>query len=253
MGNENSATMMAENAGNESLGAGLQAAKPKSRTRKLMKFLVLGSVSLLALLFVARFIWVVSGSNQWEFFGEKNGVKVYTLKSPGSDLIQAKGIFRVHATLASVVKLLREPDTCKDIGCVESYVIERVDEQLEYSHFRVNFRPPFRPRDFVVRSQVYQSPHTGEVLVEFVAAPGKAPLNDCCLRVNVMNNTWRLTPVENGQVEIEYVLNMNEGGFIPDILLNMTHPKMLFNLRGLQALLNKDKLQTAKLDFIKER
>ena len=258
MGNKDSVAVLAKSSENETLVAGsriteINPAKPKTRAKKLLKALLLGGMSLLALLFVARFIWVISGSNQWEFFGEKNGIKVYTLKAPGVDLLQAKGIFRVHSSLAGVVKLLRDPDTCKDLGCFESYDIERVDDQLEYSHFRINLPPPFRPRDFVIRSQVYQSPNTGEVMVEIAAAPGKAPLNNCCVRVNTMNNTWRLTPLKNGEVEIEYILNMNEGGFLPDILLNTTHPKTLFNLGIVETLLNKEKLQTAKLDFIKEK
>jgi hypothetical protein len=258
MGNENSVAVLAKSSENETSAANpgttaIKPTKPKTRAKKVSRALLLGGVSLLALLSVARFIWVASGSNQWEFFGEKNGIKVYTLKAPGVDLIQAKGVFRVHSSLAGVIKLLRDPNTCKDLGCVESYDIERVDDQLEYSHFRINLPPPFRPRDFVIRSQVYQSPNTGEVIVEIAAAPGKAPLNNCCVRVNTMNNTWRLTPLENGQVEIEYVLNMNEGGFIPDILLNTSHPKTLFNLGIVETLLNKEKLQTAKLDFIKER
>jgi hypothetical protein len=67
-----------------------------------------------------------------------------------------------------------------------------------------------------------------------------------------MNNTWRLTPLENGQVDIEYVINMNQGGFVPDLFLNVGTPRfMLLILPNLQGFLNREKYRDAKFDFIK--
>ena len=86
------------------------------------------------------------------------------------------------------------------------------------------------------------------------AAPDKAPPNDCCFRVTEMNNTWRLTPLENGLVEIEYVFNTNMGGFMPALSLNTRRPKFVVSvLSKLQEFLDKKKYQDAKFDFIKER
>jgi hypothetical protein len=253
MGNDKSVPTLEESVGNENSIAKPKVAKPTRWVRRFTKGLLLGSVFLLALVFVAHLIWEFSGSNRWESVGERNGVRVYTLKAPGSDLIQAKGVFRVRSTLAGIEKLMLDPDTCKDVGCYGEYVIEQVDDQMRYDYFRMDYPFPFRPRDFVVRSQVHQSPHTKEVLIEFAAAPDKAPVNDCCVRVTTMDNTWRLTPLEDGQVEIEFIANLNEGGFIPDLLLNMAHYKMMYNLYKLQPLFSKDKYQNAKVDFIKEK
>jgi hypothetical protein len=69
-----------------------------------------------------------------------------------------------------------------------------------------------------------------------------------------MYNTLRLTPLGNGEIEIEYVMNMHDGGYIPDLLLNINRPKFVHKvLLGFQKFLDKEKFRTAKLDFIQEK
>lgn len=226
--------------------------KPGMWLKRLIKVLLLVSVSLVALLFVARLIWRFSGSNQWEFVGERNGVKVYSLKAPGSDLETVKGVVRVRSTLASLAKMTQDADLCTDLGCYESKMLERVDDQVQYFSCRFDFPFPFHTRELVVRTQTYQNPHTKEILVWVAAAPDKTPPNDCCFRVTDMNNTWRYTPLGDGQVEVEHVENANGGGYVPDLVLNMGRRNIMFTaLPKLQDILNK-KYQNAKLDFIKE-
>jgi hypothetical protein len=227
-------------------------AKPKRLVKQVLKVLVLVGVCLAALFFVARLIWRFSGSNQWEFVQEVKGVKIYSLKAPGLDLKQFKGIVRVRSTLASIIKFMQDPEICPDVGCHDLKVIERVDDQLQYWSFRYSLPFPFQTREFVTRVQVSQNQQTKEVLMWVAAAPDKTPPHDCCFRVTDMNNTWRLTPLENGQVDIEYVINMNQGGFVPDLFLNVGTPRfMLLILPNLQGFLNREKYRDAKFDFIK--
>jgi hypothetical protein len=228
-------------------------AKPKAWLRRLLKGLLYVSLSLVALFFVARLIWRFSGSNQWEFHGEKNGVKVYTLKEPGSDVRQVKGITRVHSTLAALVMLMKDPDICPEIGCKAAYTLERDGEQLQYDYFQMDL-PPFRPRDVLVQTYFHQNPKTKEVFFEVSAAPAKVPLNPCCFRVTDMNNTLRFTPLGNGEVEIEYLLKENEGGFVPDLYLNMVRPQiMYYGLPELQKFVNRKKYQDARFESIEEK
>lgn len=230
------------------------AAKPKTLQRKFLRLVAIAGVSVVVIVLLVGGIWRFSGSNQWELVGEKKGVKIYSLKAPGSDSQKFKCVFRVHSTLAGLVRLMRDPDACDDMGCYESHIVDRIDDQLQYSTFRYKLPAPFLPREFVVRILVHQSPGTGEVLVNYGAALGKTPPNDCCVRVSDMNNTWRLTPLGNGEVDVEVIMDMNEGGFVPNLVLNAARPRALFKvLPNIQRILNKEKYQTAKLDFIKER
>jgi hypothetical protein len=159
----------------------------------------------------------------------------------------------VRSTLAGLVKFVLDPTVCPEFGCTGSLI--EGDDQVQYVHsyVRYNFPSPFRPRELVMRVMVYQNPHTKEVTAWAAAAPDKVPRNECCVRVTQMNNTWRYTPLGNGEVEVEYILNMDEGGFMPDLLLNTFRAKAMFSVfPKLQKVLNREKYQNAKFDYIKE-
>jgi len=225
--------------------------KPKMSSRRLSKTLWLWAISLAGVFFITRAIWTVSGSNQWEFHSEKNGVKVYTLKMPGSSLRQVKGVTRVHSTVARLVEMVRDPSVCADIGCSEARTLERVNDHLQYDYFQLKVSP-FQRREFVVQEQFHQNPDTKAVSMSVSAVPDKIPPNPCCFRVTQLSNSFQFTPLGNGEVEIEYVVYQNEGGFIPDLLLNWKRPQIMYHLHQLQDLANREKYANAKFDFIKE-
>lgn len=229
-------------------------AKIKKWSVRLLIVLSIVGVSLVAVFFVGHTIWKFSGSNQWEFEFEKKGVKVYSLKTPGMDRIQIKGVVQARATLSHIVRYNQDPTICRLTGCIESRVIERVDDQVQYNTFRYNFPYPYKPREYVVRVQFHQNPSTKELLLVYAAAPDKLPPNSCCFRVTDMNNTWRFTPLENGMVEVEQVLNMSDGEFMPDWWSNRNKLEaMAARLSSMQARWDKKKYPDEKIDFIKEQ
>lgn len=221
--------------------------------RRLGKILFRAAVSLVVLLFFAQLIWKFSGSNKWEPVLEKDGIKIYSLKAPGSDLKQFKAVGRIHSTLPGIVAWLQDPNACLVQGCTGSYIIEQVGEQLQYDYFQYDWAP-FGKRDFVITSQFYQNPNTKEVVMTVGANPDKVPLKDGFFRVTNLNNRWRLTPLENNQVEIEIENNMDPGGTVPTAMFNMRRPRGMYQiLSHLEGWVSKEKYQTAKFDFIKNK
>jgi hypothetical protein len=229
-------------------------AEPKiSIGKRILKGLPIGIISLMALCFVAHAIWRYSGSNQWRLIAEQNGAKVYALKQPGSDLEQFKGVVRVHSSLSGIVAWLQDPDTCRDANCDDPNTIENVDDQLQYVSYRFRMPGLFQAREFVIRARFHQIPRTKELWAEYAAVPDKAPPTTGSLRVTNMNNTWRATPLGNGEVELEYAMNMDWGGFFPDVLSNVVRPQyLLMQLQKMQGYLDRPKFKAAKYDFIKE-
>lgn len=223
--------------------------------KRLGKGLLYAIVAIFALGFVAKTIWKYSGSNQWELVAEnkKAHTKLYVLKSPGTGLEQVKAIGRMKTSLAGIVKFYQDPEVCDDMGCNNSRVLERIDDQLIYTTFRFPYPRPFRDREMIVRAHFSQNPKTKELLLEYSALPELLPPNDCCFRVTRMNNTWRFRPLGNGEVETEVVLNMDDGGFMPDFLVNTLRRRLLLRLFPYtEKLLNVPKYQQAKYDFVQE-
>lgn len=234
--------------------------------RKLGRGLLYTIAALLVLGFVGKTIWKYSGSNRWELVAEREArrsqrdptmwlpaVKVYALKSPGTELEQTKVVVRVKSTMAGIVKFMQDPDVCKRVGCTDSRVLERVSDQWMYTTFRYPYPRPFRDRELVLSVNFAQNPKTKELLLQYSAVPDFLPANDCCFRVTRMNNTWRFRPVGNGEVEAEVVVNLDEGGFVPEFLSSHLRRRVL--LRGVPytaGLMQKPEYQQAKFDFVQE-
>ena len=219
--------------------------------RILIKALGVGALGIVGVYLVAGAIWKYTGSNTWEFKQENNGVKVYTLKAPGSSLLQVRGVVTIRSTLDGMVEFMQDPTVCDKIGCYESRMIDHVDDSLQYYTFRYDYPLAFKTREFVVKLQAYQFPESGEVLLEFTSAPEKLPNNDCCFRITDLKNSWKLRPLGNGEIEVQYTMNMNEGGFLPPILVNTIRPQVMLNLLpSLERLVSEEKYQEAQFEFI---
>jgi len=223
---------------------------------KTMKFLSLGTLVLIAILAISHLVWKSSGSNQWELEIDKDGVKVYALKSPGSSMKQFKGVTRVKTTMNRVVAAMMDTDiqNCAEWvpGCVDGKSVESWNSQgMYYIHFyHVNYPRPFSPREFLLKTQFTQDVQSKVVLVEFIAVPDKLPKTDSCFRVEHMHNRWRYTPLENGEIEVEYIGDMDVG--IPYYLFNYGAPRTIHKLlSALPRLMNKEKYQHADYAFIK--
>lgn len=195
--------------------------------RKLAKIVLIGCLSLAAIAVAAHVIWKYSGSGEWQLQAQKNGITIYSLKTPGSTKKKFKGIGRVRATLPTVMASSMDVDICKWAGCYDARMFERVDERRQFYDFRMNYPFHFHPREFVVAQHMSRVPDTQALLVEITAAPEKLPTNDCCVRVEHMNNSWRYTPLKNGELEVEYVIDVDEGGYFPYFLANLGTPMFI--------------------------
>lgn len=226
----------------------------KNKFKKVLKYLLFGTSSLIAILFLLNWIWMMSGSNQWKLEREKDGVKVYTLKSPGSRFIKVKAIGRIRSTLAGIVRLAIEP-SCEDVGCYDQRLIARIDSLPGYYYytFRFDLPFPFATREFVILTTFSQNPQSKEIFIDIIATPNKIPPDECCVRVAQMHNTWRFTPLENGEVDVEFVADTDPGGGVPYFLTNLGAPSGSYDiLIRLQEILNKEKYQNAKIDYVQE-
>ena len=222
--------------------------------RKLGKFVFVASVILAVVALAAHLVWKYSGSNQWEPIGvSKKGVKLYALKKPGETVKQFKGVVRVRSTLHNVMAASQDPSICENVDCYESRMFERVSERSQYYTFRWPYPFGFQTREFVTEqrfSLVPAGPKSQALLVEVIATPDKLPPNDCCVRIETMHNTWKYTPVGNGELELEYVINMDDGGYFPYVLANFGAPEFIkYMLPTMQAVFDRQKLKSPNARF----
>lgn len=234
----------------------METSSSLKRPGKLIVRFLKYSLWVIFLLLMTFMIWqwasLMSGSNEWELIQDENGVKVYSIKAPGSNLKRFKSVTRVKATLGSFVKMMKDPNACGNF-CSDGKLIEEINPLLQYSSYRSNMPSPFKPREIVVMIRFSQNSQTKELLTEVIATPNKVPRDPCCVRSTHKYNTWRLTPLPGGEVEMEFTFDEDFGGAVPAFLINLIMSKYMYEvLSHMQEILDQEKYKNAKLEFIEE-
>lgn len=231
-------------------------AKPKRfAPRRLLKFAAYGAISLAILFAIADLVWKMSGSNEWELSKDEAGVKLWTLKTPGSRLVKVKSTVQLKSTLSGMSKLLEDLDSCVDAECFDAKMIERLETPPgQYSAF-VRFKydvPGVHVQEYVLYQQRFQDPETKQIKVDLIAAPDRIPRDECCVRITHLHNTWLLTPRKDGHVDVVFTQDTDAGG-LPYPLANIGLIEGTFEvMKGMQALMDKPRYRVDSYEDIQE-
>ncbi|WP_395787565.1 hypothetical protein [Aquimonas sp.] len=236
-------------------------ARPRSRLMRLLRLSTYLLAGLVLFIFLVNLLWKASGDNQWHLEFERNGVQVYSLKEPGTYNKRFRALTRTDYTLTHLVAGLIENatlDNCLNSipDCVDLKVISPWDSKTmsDTVLWKLGLPAPFTAREIVIRSQVSQDPVSRAVTIDVIAAPNSAPRNPDAIRLTHVQNRWIYTPKENGQVEIEFIQDMDMGGTFPRFLLNLAGAEEVYKFihDQLPQLLDKTELRGVRYDFIKE-
>ncbi|WKD49184.1 hypothetical protein [Microbulbifer spongiae] len=193
-----------------------------------------------------------SGTGEWQLIREDNGVQVYSLKEPGTTLMRFKSSTKVNATLGAFVKMIHDPNACGSF-CHDGKLIEQVADNIQYSSYKTNMPLWFKRREKLVMIHTQQNPETGQVVTNIIAAPNRSERDPCCLRTTHKHNIWTMTPMENGQVKVEFVFDEDFGGNMPGFLVNSVMKKYMYRVMyHMQSLLDRELYKDATVDFIQE-
>jgi len=231
--------------------------KPKGRIRK---FLLRSVLALIVALTVAHFVWKNSGSSQWEKVGERNGVTVYAMKTPGTPLKKFKAVWKIRSKVSRFVMWASDqnPDPKYSMRAQAGHYDHRIIEEhgdlrATWSTWKQPFGKYLTPRQFVVRVGFSQNPVTKTLLYAVTGEPEKIPLDDCCVRVPVMTNRWTVTPLKTGELEVEWFIDMDLGGAVPYVMQNAVLPKGLYRFPPrVQMLLDQERYKNAQYSWIQE-
>lgn len=234
--------------------------KRDSVLRRVLKYALMGVVSLIAVITVANWLWAASGSNEWELAIDKDGTQVYTLKTPGSTVLKVKGVTTTDEfTLDNIIAPFLDEsiqDNCGEWveGCTSYDIIKpwNPTTQTNVTMWTVSLFPPFAPREFLFLGKVSQDPETKAVTLENIAVPNKVAPNDCCVRLHHAHNVWTYSPVDDGGIRIEFISDVHMGGLFPMLMVNLAGPSEIHKMltEDNPELLRKAKYREADLDFI---
>jgi hypothetical protein len=122
----------------------------------------------------------------------------------------------------------------------------------ETYHYQTTEMPwPVQNRDLIVHTVIKQDPNTKVITMDCTGAPDYRPVSKDYIRIRSYKAYWILTPKPNGIVEIDYTLNFDPGGNLPEWAVNMVAAegpmKTVKNLRTRVA-----DYKNVKLNYIKD-
>ncbi len=243
------------------VGAPDARAKASSgRWGRRLKRALIGVSAVVSALYAAEWMWIQSGSNQWELQMDERGAQIYTMKSPGSAMVKIRGVvqskeFSLSNHLAPFLDASIQDDCAKWVeGCIRYQVIKPFDPrtQSNVTMWTVAVFPPFMPREFLLQGNLSQDPLTKVVTLENIAVPNKLPQNDCCVRLTHVHNVWRYEPMADGSIKVEFLSDLDMGGSFPKILLNLGAPGEIHKMLTVDnpKQLRQEKYRQASLYFI---
>jgi hypothetical protein len=221
--------------------------KPKGRIRK---FLLRSVVVLFVVAIVAHLIFKYSGSGQWETVGVKKNVTVYSMKVPGDNIKKFKAVWKIKSTMSRFAAFVQDETYDLKLGYYDIREFEQ-KEQSHYSAWKGPFPGPLKTRQYVIKNDFSQDPATKALTFQITAAPDKLPPDDCCYRVKLMDNRWKLTPQGNGEIEVEWTVDMDMG--LPYPMANqMQEYGMFWFAPRVQKYLNLARYDNARFDWLEE-
>jgi len=206
---------------------------------------------------LGTFIWIHSGSNEWQLSSEEDGIKIWTRKVRGDSLLRVKAQMHAKARLSSVLAILEETEVLdKSIGIDKVNVLEKKDTPLlhvEYHHYVHNMPQPIGAREFILQTNYAQDPKTRQLDLNVLAAPNKLPPVNDLVRVNHLNNIWTMTPRAHGEIDLTMIADIDLGGNLPFFAKNLIMPfgiKELF--KSIRTMSAQDRYRNAAIPHIAE-
>jgi hypothetical protein len=209
----------------------------------------------LLLLLVAMSSAVYAG-NDWKLKKDKNGIKIYLRKVPGSPLKEFMGVVYFKNTrLSSLVAVLDDTSSYPRWmhKCIEARLLKQVSLYNRLSYTVTDAPWPVSDRDLVAYSEITQDAKTGAVIIRISARPDYLPANKKRVRVPRMKGSWTFVPAGQGTIKVVYRMHSDPGGSLPAGLANMAVVDLPFRtLTELRKIVKEGKYANARYELVKE-
>lgn len=163
-------------------------------------------------------------ADNWELKKEKDGVKVYSRNIQGSDNKEVRATFFLKTSMNSLIALLCDVPGFKDwvYHCGEVAILSKISSNEKYYYQKTTVPWPVSDRDVIIHSQWKQDTVTKIIEIHGSGIPDYIAEKDGLVRIRKFSNSWKLTPLKNGVIQIDYQVNVDPGGSIPAWLANLT-------------------------------
>jgi hypothetical protein len=190
----------------------------------------------------------------WRLKKEQSGIKIFMRSNQRSSFNEIKVEMKIRSNLSSLIALLLDVPNHREwvYNVKTSYILKKVAENELFFYEVIDSPFPASDRDLAVHLKIAQEPETKILDISATGIPGYIPQKKNIVRVPVSNETWKVTPINNNTLQIEYFLEIDPGGSVPAWLINNFAEKGPYeSFRHLQEQVDKPKYKTAVIPFIR--
>ncbi len=213
---------------------------------------------LLILLFWVAFVGIFPAKAQnsvWKCVKHKDDIWVYSRKSDTTNFRVVKVTTQLKTTLSSLVRLVTDfPDNKNWVFLNEkTEILKKENPHLWILYSQTDAPWPVTDRDIVSKTVLSQDSVTKIVTIRGEAIPKYRPIDPNYVRIPFARSQWRFIPLKDSLVEIEFKLELDVGGNIPQWLANMAATEGPYQtIRRFRKEIQRKKYRDAHLSFIKE-
>ena len=161
---------------------------------------------------------------QWRLEKDKNGIKIWTRKTPNSNLKEYKAISTFNVSSDKITGLFRKVSSYEkwsykvEPGSVK--IIKKISDN-DFYLYNVIAAPLIKKRDVISHVRINSPDANGVILINMDAASDSVAEKEDGVRIKKMKAFFKITPLGNNKIQLEHQANSSPGGNIPDFMTNM--------------------------------
>jgi len=189
----------------------------------------------------------------WTLKQDNEGIKVYTKDMGNSPFKAIKTVCTIESSLTRLTAVLLDINSSTDwVYATKSCKLLAQSSPAELVYYsEVEVPWPASNRDFIVSLKVSQDKKSKAVTVTGENRKDYLPVNKNIVRIPQSYSKWYIQPLQKGQVQIEYILQVDPGGMVPAWLINLFAARgPIESFKNLRKQVKKDIYNRVKIDFI---
>jgi ribosome-associated toxin RatA of RatAB toxin-antitoxin module len=178
-------------------------------------------VQLLILFTTAILINNNAFGQDWELAKNKKGISVYTRQSEGSNVkeFKAETVIKSDAekVLEYIINVESYPQWYSDSKSTE--LLKKIDANNLVFQMEMKVPFPFANRDMVSKMNIVRD--GSSIQVKIINVPDYIGEKKGIVRMPIAEGSWKLTPMANDNLRIDYSFSGDPSGNIPTWIVNM--------------------------------
>jgi START domain len=154
---------------------------------------------------------------------QKDGIKVYSCPTVGSEFKTVMAEFELKATIDQYISTVLDVASYKEwhYRSVNPRILKKISDTELIYYTQVSAPWPVSNRDLILRLILDIDPDTKILTATLECIPEYLPVVDNVVRVPKSFSKMTFTPISNSKLKVNYSIHVDPGGQIPAWIANM--------------------------------